>query len=513
MKTARPTHIATTNACKLCSPLGASLVFRGIEGAVPFIHGSQGCSTYIRRYIISHFNEPMDIASSNFAESSAVFGGEHNLRLGLKNVTHKYAPRVIGVATTCLTETIGDDVRLLLKQYAESVAGKQPELVPVSTPSYAGTHMEGFHAAVRAVVSHFACPTRTAAVAPDAGIETSAGGLEEGRPSGEEFDPSPALPASGEGVAEFGAANPASGSGCCCGGPFDTNPSGWRVNLLPGFVSPADLRYLKEVLASFGVPFTLLPDYSDTLDGPALADYEDIPRGGTPIADIRGMRGSAATIEFGRTLVEKETAGTLLQDRFDVPLYRLGMPIGVRETDAFFDALQEITGESLPSLHANERGRLIDAYVDGHKYVSGKRAIIYGEEDMVVGLASFLAEIGIVPVLCATGGKSGCFVKAVQAVSPQTDAGSIREGVDFYEIEEEVKALAPDLLVGSSKGYSISRRLGVPLIRVGFPIHDRLGGQRLLHLGYPGAQRLFDEVVNTLIAAKQDGSPVGYSYM
>jgi nitrogenase molybdenum-iron protein NifN len=89
----------------------------------------------------------------------------------------------------------------------------------------------------------------------------------------------------------------------------------------------------------------------------------------------------------------------------------------------------------------------------------------------------------------------------------------VREGVDFYEIEDEATKLCPDLIIGSSKGQAMARRLKVPLIRIGFPIHDRIGGQRLLHIGYRGAMRLFDEIVNTLIAAKQDGSPVGYSYM
>jgi len=44
---------------------------QGIAGTVPFLHGSQGCATYIRRYLISHFREPMDIAASNFAEHAA----------------------------------------------------------------------------------------------------------------------------------------------------------------------------------------------------------------------------------------------------------------------------------------------------------------------------------------------------------------------------------------------------------------------------------------------------------
>ena len=107
---------ATRNACKLCAPLGACLAFRGIEGAVPFLHGSQGCSTYIRRYLISHFKEPVDIASSNFCEETTVFGGRENLQTGLENVIRQYAPTVIGIATTCLAETIGEDVAFHLRE-------------------------------------------------------------------------------------------------------------------------------------------------------------------------------------------------------------------------------------------------------------------------------------------------------------------------------------------------------------------------------------------------------------
>ncbi len=73
--TKMPSYTATTNACKLCKPLGASLAFRGIESCVPFLHGSQGCATYMRRYIISHFNEPIDIASSSLGEKQAIYGG------------------------------------------------------------------------------------------------------------------------------------------------------------------------------------------------------------------------------------------------------------------------------------------------------------------------------------------------------------------------------------------------------------------------------------------------------
>ena len=70
-----------------------------------------------------------------------------------------------------------------------------------------------------------------------------------------------------------------------------------------------------------------------------------------------------------------------------------------------------------------------------------------------------------------------------------------------------------DLVVGHSKGFNLSKKLNIPIIRVGFPIHDRIGGQRILHLGYAGAQQLFDTVANALIEKKQNDSPVGYFYM
>ena len=259
----------------------------------------------------------------------------------------------------------------------------------------------------------------------------------------------------------------------------------------------------------------LLPDYSDTLDGPARLKYEKIPAGGTPIIAIRNAGSSRMVVELGRTVGATRTGGAVLSEKFDVDRTVIGLPIGISETDVFFDLLSFLSGRAVPKKHAVERGRLVDAYVDGHKYVFGKRAVIYGEEDMVVGLTSFLAEIGIQPVLCASGGKSGRLAEAVEAVTRDVlhEQPRVEEGVDFFDIAAAVESLSPDLLVGHSKGYPMARKLGIPLIRVGFPIHDRIGGQRILHLGYRGAQELFDTIANALIARKQDMSDVGYSYM
>ena len=140
--------------------------------------------------------------------------------------------------------------------------------------------------------------------------------------------------------------------------------------------------------------------------------------------------------------------------------------------------------------------------------------MVYGEQDLVVGLASLLAEIGIEPSLCASGAVSGRLEARIRSVDPDVAHDiTVLEGVDFAQIEEHAAKLEPDLVIGNSKGYGLSRRLGVPLVRVGFPIHDRVDGPRLVHLGYRGAQQLFDRLANTLIEAAQDASSVGYSYM
>lgn len=446
-------YVSTTNACKLCTPLGAALAFRGVEGAIPFLHGSQGCATYMRRYIISHFREPMDIASSALGEKQAVFGGGPNLKKGILNVMSKYGASVVGVATTCLTETIGDDVPRLLAEFRKEFGDLPlPEIVHVSTPSYSGTHMEGWHAAVAALASQLV---------------------------------------------------------------QDKAEPQRRVNLMPGLVSPADLRHLKDILADFGVDATILPDISDSMDRPALLDYEKLPAGGTTLADIRAMSGSLGSIECGRADHVAESAGANLERRFGVKNLRVGIPVGIRESDAFFAALEELTGLPTPKKYQDERGRLVDAYVDGHKYVAGKRAIVYGEEDLVIAMTAFLAEIGVKPILCATGATCKNFKAQLAAVTQGLlpEPPEAREGVDFHDIAEQAADLAPDLLVGHSKGYTYAKAWNVPLMRVGFPIHDRFGGQRMRHVAYGGTQELFDRLVNVVLERKQEDSAVGYGYL
>ena len=89
----------------------------------------------------------------------------------------------------------------------------------------------------------------------------------------------------------------------------------------------------------------------------------------------------------------------------------------------------------------------------------------------------------------------------------------VREGVDFYEIAEEAEGLAPDLLIGHSKGYHLAKRWQVPLVRVGFPIHDRFGGQQDSAPGLPGGPEPPGPDRQRRDGAEAGDRPVGYGYM
>ena len=75
----------------------------------------------------------------------------------------------------------------------------------------------------------------------------------------------------------------------------------------------------------------------------------------------------------------------------------------------------------------------------------------------------------------------------IRAVDPDLPGDiTVLEGVDFAEIERQAEELKPDLVIGSSKGYGLARRMKIPLIRVGFPIHDRIDGPRWFTWGIEG---------------------------
>ncbi|THB63125.1 MAG: nitrogenase molybdenum-iron protein subunit beta, partial [Spirochaetaceae bacterium] len=212
------------NPAKTCQPVGALYAALGIHNCLPHSHGSQGCCSYHRTVLTRHYKEPVMAGTSSFTEGSSVFGGQANLVTGIDTMFTTYKPDVIAVHTTCLSETIGDDIVQIAEKARRD--GKVPEgkyVIHANTPSYVGSHVTGFANMVKSMVHYFSEP-------------------------GEKTD---------------------------------------NVNIIPGWVEPADMREIKRIAAEMDVPIIMFPDTSDVLDTPLTGEYEMYPRGGTTVQELK----------------------------------------------------------------------------------------------------------------------------------------------------------------------------------------------------------------------------------
>lgn len=144
------------NPAKTCQPVGAMYAALGVHGCMPHSHGSQGCCAFHRMFLTRHFKDPAMASSSSFTEGASVFGGGTNLKTAVKNIFHIYEPKIIAVHTTCLSETIGDDLNALI-QGMDIPDGKY--VVHTNTPSYKGSHITGFSNMVASFIQYLSVST------------------------------------------------------------------------------------------------------------------------------------------------------------------------------------------------------------------------------------------------------------------------------------------------------------------------------------------------------------------
>lgn len=427
------------NPCNMCMPMGGILPFMGIEKAMVIIHGSQGCSTYMRRHIAEHFNEPVDVASSSLDEKGTIYGGESNLKKGLDNLIKVYNPGMVGVLSTCLAETIGEDIRRITADYLRERELVNFPIVAVSTPGYGGTHTEGYFLAVKEIIVKLAWKKKRHS----------------------------------------------------------------RINVLVPNLSPADIREIKRILQLMGTQYILFPDFSDNLDRPFSRPYKKLPEEGTKITDLEALPGAAATIQFGVTMDEHISPGKYLETSFGVPLYNLPVPMGVENTDLFIGLLKQLTGNPVPETLKKERGRLLDCMVDSHKYNFQGRSVIFGEPENVYAVVITCLENGIHPAVMATGDRGGKLAEILKEREREFRGDFfLLSEADFSQIREKSREMAVNIAIGHSDGRFLTEKEGIPLVRHGFPIHDRVGGQRLLSVGYAGTTMFLDRVTNALLENK-----------
>lgn len=443
-KEVRERQALTVNPAKTCQPVGAMYAALGVHGCLPHSHGSQGCCSYHRSALTRHYKEPVMAATSSFTEGSSVFGGQANLLQAIETIFSVYEPEIIAVHSTCLSETIGDDLnQIVIKARDEGKVPVGRYVVQAATPSYVGSHVTGFCNMLESFVKYF---------------------------------------------------------------PVKTDQKIRQINLLAGWVEPSDMRELKRITHMMKVKSVLLPDTSDVLDTPMTGKFEMYPKGGTTIAEMVSMGDSIQSLGLGEWATEK--AAIALDNNCKVPFEIVDIPVGLRATDRFIQALAKAGRVSVSEKITEERGRLIDVITDMHQYLYGKRVAVYGDPDNIIPLIEFLVDMDMKPVYIVSGTPGKRFEERMEEIlSKRVPEAKYKNGpqADMFLMHQWIKENPVDLIIGNTYGKYISRDEGIPFVRMGFPIIDRVGHSYFPTVGYQGGIRILEKILGALMD-KQDAT-------
>ncbi|MEB3182573.1 MAG: nitrogenase iron-molybdenum cofactor biosynthesis protein NifN [Nostocaceae cyanobacterium] len=318
------------NPLKQSQPLGAAFAFLGLKGMMPLFHGSQGCTAFAKVMLVRHFREAIPMSTTAMTEVTTILGGEDNVETAILTLVEKAKPEIIGLLTTGLTETRGDDMEGILR----SIRKRHRELddlpiVFVSTPDYKGALQDGFAAATESIMRE--------------------------------------LPQPGE-----------------------VRPNQITILVSSAF-TPGDVQEIKEIVTAFGMTPVVVPDLSASLDGHLEDSFSPTTSGGTTLAQLREIGSSVYTLALGESM---RGAAEILEKRLNTPYEVFPQLTGLDAVDEFLQALATISGTSVPEKYRRQRRQLQDAMLDTHFYLGRKRVSLALEPDLLSAIVWFLKSMG-----------------------------------------------------------------------------------------------------------------------
>lgn len=272
-----------------------------------------------------------------------------------------------------------------------------------------------------------------------------------------------------------------------------------KINFILGFDTyTGDYFEIKRLMNTMGIEHTILADVSDIFDSPTTGEYKLYP-GGTPLVDAIDSINSMATVALQKHSTQKTMEYIESQWHQKTAFVN---PIGIKNTDNFFDEICKITDRQMPKEIEDESGRAVDAMIDSYPYVHAKRFALVGEPDLLLGLVSFLMEMGGFPVhiVCTMGDKKfEDDMNGLLSSSPYGKEGKVYIGKDMWHLRSLMFTEPVDVLIGNSYAKFLWRDTGTPLVRIGFPLFDRHHLHRYPIIGYQGVINLVNWVVNTVL--------------
>ncbi|NJK63189.1 MAG: nitrogenase iron-molybdenum cofactor biosynthesis protein NifN [Synechococcaceae cyanobacterium SM2_3_1] len=408
-KVAAARKAVAINPLKLSQPLGAALAFLGIKGSIPLFHGSQGCTAFAKVVLVRHFREAIPMSTTAMTEVETILGGEGNVEQAILTLVEKANPEIIGLLTTGLTETRGDDMQGILK----SIRKRHPELdglpiVMASTPDFKGSLQDGFATVVNSLLGTLPQPGR---------VKSN------------------------------------------------------QVTILASVAfTPGDIQEVKDMVEAFGLHPIVVPDLSGSLDGHLGEGLATTTSGGTRVSELQEIGRSAFTLALGESM---RTAAELLELRFGIPYQVFRQLTGLAAVDKWLMLLSQLSGRSVPERYRRQRRQLQDAMLDTHFFFGGKRIALALEPDLLWSSIHWLQLMGAeIHAACTTTRSPLLKELPVDEViiGDLEDFAEAAQGADLLVGNSHTQAVALQLGVPLFRqGIPIFDRLGnAQVIQVGY---------------------------------------------
>jgi nitrogenase molybdenum-iron protein NifN len=276
------------------------------------------------------------------SEVATVLGGYENVEQAILNIYNRTKPEIIGICSTGVTETKGDDV----EGYIKTIRQKHPQLanfplIYVATPDFKDAFQDGWEKTVARMVEVLVETPKTAA----------------------RRDPS-------------------------------------RVNVLPGcHLTPGDLDEIRTIMEDFGLEPSFLPDLAGSLDGHIPDEFVPTTIGGISVDEVAAMGQAAWTIAIG---AQMRRAAEAMEKKTGTPFKVFERLCGLIPNDEFMVFLSDISGRPVPEKYRRQRGQLADAMLDAHFHIGGRKLAIGAEPDLLLDLSSTLQEMGAKVMVAVT---------------------------------------------------------------------------------------------------------------
>ncbi len=230
-------------------------------------------------------------------------------------------------------------------------------------------------------------------------------------------------------------------------------------------------------MEAFGLQPVILPDLSQSMDGHlGEGDFTPLTQGGASLRQIAQMGQSLGSFAIGVSL---QRAASLLTQRSRGDVIALPHLMTLDHCDAFIHQLAKMSGRGVPAWIERQRGQLQDAMIDCHMWLQGQRMAMAAEGDLLAAWCDFARSQGMQPgPLVAPTSHPSLRQLPVEQVVPG----------DLEDLQQLLSHQPADLLVANSHARDLAEQFALPLIRVGFPLFDRLGEFRRVRQGTPACE-------------------------